>query len=76
MGEEGLSLAPFLPQKWNGYRFRLWYRSSFLEIDVRKGSCAVRLLEGNAVKLKLYGEKISLSAEAPEYMALRKEAAQ
>lgn len=76
VNEAGLSIAPFLPRKWNGYRFRLWYRGSFLEVDVRKEHCTVRLLEGPSVALKLYGQEISLSAERAEYVAEQKEVAQ
>lgn len=72
VNEAGLSMAPFLPQKWNGYRFHLWYRGSFLEVDVRQDSCAVRLLEGVSAKLKLYGQEITLSAERAEYAATKK----
>lgn len=76
VNEDGLSMAPFLPPKWNGYRFRLWYCGSFLEADVRKEHCTVRLLEGPSVALKLYGQEISLSAERAEYVTPKKEVAQ
>ncbi|HRX09692.1 MAG TPA: glycosyl hydrolase family 65 protein, partial [Candidatus Limiplasma sp.] len=44
---------PFLPAQWQGYAFQLLYRGRRLRVEVNK-SVSIRLLEGEALTLKLY----------------------
>ena len=61
--EEGVELNPFVPDEWRGYRFRIHFRGSLLEIDVRKNECTVKLLSGKSVKVKLWGKDFLLKDE-------------
>ena len=48
---EGLRFKFRLPQAWAGYRFRLRFRSSKLEIHVTRGQAEITLLEGGPVRV-------------------------
>lgn len=58
---EGLSFRPFLPAKWQGYAFQILYRGRRLRVEVGK-SVSIRLLEGEALTLKLYDTEYKLTA--------------
>lgn len=57
ISEEGLSIAPFVPDKWSGYSFKINYRGSRLLIDVTKDAVSVTLEEGAPVTMSIYGKK-------------------
>lgn len=58
--EAGICIAPLIPQGMSGYRFKSFYQGSWLEIEVQE-QLRLRLLEGNPVKLKVYGEEYIIS---------------
>ncbi|MDE6186025.1 MAG: family 65 glycosyl hydrolase, partial [Lachnospiraceae bacterium] len=58
--EEKLILAPSLPKAWEGYRFRIRYHGSLLEISVGKRTCRIERMEGAAVPVELYGQQYVL----------------
>ena len=66
VSEAGLELRPFVPEAWRGYRFRISFRKSFLEVNVTKNGCTVRLLNDIPVTLRLYETEYSLSPEKAE----------
>lgn len=51
--ETGISISPVLPQELKGYRFKINYMDSILEIDVRE-LVTISLLHGKPVRLKVY----------------------
>lgn len=53
--EDGLHLAPVLPQHWAGYDFKLRDAGRLLGIRVRRGSLKISLLSGPEEHLFLYG---------------------
>lgn len=59
--ESGLSLAPHLPKTWEGYRFRILYEDSRMEIQVDRKQCRVKLMEGTEKKIRIYGEEYVLN---------------
>ncbi len=70
MEESRVSLAPFLPESWEGFSFRFTYRGSVLEAAVKKtpdGSCRTELamVSGHPVCVCLYGiEKVLAEGES------------
>ncbi|MDD3242228.1 MAG: glycoside hydrolase family 65 protein [Eubacteriales bacterium] len=60
---EGLSFAPMLPECWQSYSFKINYRSRRIEILVERETVTLRLLSGEPVALKLYGEDVLLEKE-------------
>lgn len=63
--ERGLSFAPFVPEAWRGYRFRIHLRGSLIELHATHETCSVRLLDGEPVGLQLYGKPVKLSKTNP-----------
>jgi alpha,alpha-trehalose phosphorylase len=51
--EDGISIAPTVPGELKGYRFRVQYLDSFLEIKVEK-NIEIKLLKGSPIKIKVY----------------------
>ena len=61
ISESGLSVDPFLPEAWRGYRFRIHYRDCLAEIAVRRGECSVRLLSGEKLEISVCGKAVCLT---------------
>lgn len=57
-----LSFAPFLPSDWSGYAFHITYRGRLIKVDVAE-NVSLSLLEGDAIDLEVYGEKVNLVDE-------------
>lgn len=58
--EEKLSLAPTLPKAWDGYRFRIRYHGSLLEVRVTEETCRIERIQGAAVPIELYHRQYKL----------------
>lgn len=52
-----LSFQPVLPEKWEGYSFRVKYRGCLLEVSVTKKEAAFTLLKGERLRFSVYGEE-------------------
>ena len=63
-GADGLSLAPVLPEEWDGYCLPVTYRGRRLEIAVSKEEKKLCLVSGEPLEVTLFGQKIMLSSEA------------
>lgn len=58
-----LSFDPYLPAKWDGYRFKIKYKGSLLEVHVRKDFVEYELLEGTSIQFKHEEKEITLNKE-------------
>lgn len=58
--EAGISFAPMLPETWNGYRFKIFYRNSQIGVDVKKGESIFTLLSGDPQDVYVYDKKYLL----------------
>lgn len=56
-----LSFKPFVPDKWQGYKFKINYRGRLLAIDVGKET-KITLLNGPEIDIKLNDQLIHLKA--------------
>lgn len=54
--ESGIWFAPALPRQWSGYRFKLIYEGSHIQVEVGKNSCTFTLESGHPVELHVYGK--------------------
>jgi len=52
-----LSFAPFIPDKWNAYSFRINFRNSILEITVNKMIVRIENLSDQELTLMLYDQE-------------------
>jgi alpha,alpha-trehalose phosphorylase len=57
--EKGISIAPIVPKQFEGYRFRIHYLGSWLEIKV-KDTIQVKLIRGNPIKITIYDHECNV----------------
>lgn len=55
IGENGLSLAPFVPGNWSGYDFNIMYRERHIRISVTLEDVEIKLMEGPSFTITVYG---------------------
>ncbi|KMT59410.1 maltose phosphorylase [Listeria fleischmannii 1991] len=58
-----LEFAPFLPESWQNYSFKINYRNARIEVLVEKEQVRLKLLKGTELAVFIYGEKYLLSKE-------------
>ncbi|MFM1932282.1 MAG: hypothetical protein RL226_1585, partial [Bacteroidota bacterium] len=52
-----LKLNPVIPDKWNSYVFRIFFRGRVLVVNVGKSGVDVRLEDGLPLEIELYGKR-------------------
>ncbi|MFX3624915.1 MAG: glycoside hydrolase family 65 protein [Ectobacillus sp.] len=57
---ESLSFSPFIPSVWNSYSFNIVYRGHNFKVAVTKEEVTLTQYEGPDLKLKVYGEEVTL----------------
>ena len=62
--EQRLFLDPYLPEKWNVYRFQFVYLGSLISVEVNREGCRLTLLEGKPQTVMVYGKQCSLTGTA------------
>lgn len=55
-----LRFKPYLPDAWEGYRFRVCFRGCIVQLSVREGEAEFFLAEGKALVLYVGSQKICL----------------
>lgn len=55
-----LRFAPFCPENWQGYTFKITYRKRLIQISVDAESVRLELLEGQPIEIELYGQPVEL----------------
>lgn len=55
-----LCFAPVLPQRWEGYSFKVNYRQRTLRMEVGREAVRVELAAGEALEIRMYGEMFKL----------------
>ncbi|MDR2072885.1 MAG: family 65 glycosyl hydrolase [Spirochaetaceae bacterium] len=59
--EQGLSFDPDIPDPWKGYRFRICYRDSRIQITITPSVATFTLLSGTEKKISVYGKSYTLA---------------
>ncbi|MDR3050861.1 MAG: glycoside hydrolase family 65 protein [Oscillospiraceae bacterium] len=62
---DGLAFAPFLPDCWQGYAFRIHYRGRILSVQVDARGAVFSILRGEPLPFALYGQTVRAAADAP-----------
>lgn len=65
--ENGLSVAPTIPEEWSGYRFRFLYQGNHLEMKACREETSIKLLSGPGCGVFVCGKKVTLTSDNPEY---------
>ncbi len=58
------SFCPRLPGAWTGYRFRLQWRGSVVELSVDRAGCSYRLLSGPPLEVTDHGRRLRVEKKA------------
>lgn len=64
-----LHFAPYLPDGWDSYRFKVKHRSSVVDVTVKKTSVTYSLVEGGSYSLWHRGELVHLEKSEPVSLA-------
>lgn len=56
-----LTFAPFLPQNWQGYSFKINYRGRLIDVAVSRGEVVFKLLKGAALDVTVCGQPMRLT---------------
>lgn len=75
INEKGLFLAPFLPEKWEGYKFSFMYKGRLINLTVNKYVMTAELMEGESIEINVYDGKYALVVKEPIVVALSKDMA-
>ena len=59
--ESGAWFAPALPKQWDGYRFKLIYLGSHIQVEVKKDGTTFTLESGEPVQIHVYGDEYLLT---------------
>ena len=54
--EDGIHFAPRLPKQWNGYRFKINYEGSQIQVEVNREGTTFLLLDGEPKQIRIYEE--------------------
>lgn len=71
MFDQQLHLAPYLPQRWQRYRFSLKFRHCRLKVSVGEDAVSFKLEEGDRLTIQCYGEPVELSRGEPAHIPLQ-----
>lgn len=59
--ESSLYFSPSLPEQWNGYRFKINYEGSQIEVHVTRKECTFTLCKGTPITLFIYNKEYLLT---------------
>ncbi|MEI3613251.1 glycoside hydrolase family 65 protein [Pseudogracilibacillus sp. SO30301A] len=60
--EDGLSLAPSLPEQWNSLEFKIQFRGRLLKVHLDRDSVTYLIIEGDGLEIRHFGEKVWLES--------------
>jgi len=63
--EGKLQFAPYLPDKWERYAFKICFKSKLVQVEIDKKEVRYRLLEGDALELNHNGAIVQLTESQP-----------
>lgn len=55
--ETGLYFEPSLPKQWTGYKFKIKYEGSQIQVEIDESGSTFRLVKGDARTIFVYGEE-------------------
>lgn len=58
--KDNISFKPYIPEKWEEYGFKTFYRGNVVEISVNKENVSYELVEGQELEIAHFGKKYLL----------------
>lgn len=65
--ESGISFAPFVPEKWEGYSFVVQYQQRKLKLELTKTDLTISLVEGKELEVTIFDKTIVVQQEKYTY---------
>ena len=59
--EQGISIWPILPEKWERYTFNFLYENSRIKVNMTPNECIITLEKGRQKPIKIYGKPYVLT---------------
>ncbi|MFO7820234.1 MAG: glycosyl hydrolase family 65 protein, partial [Halanaerobacter sp.] len=57
-----LSFAPYLPEEWDSYKFRITFKERRIEVEVKEDEVTYSLIAGSEIEFKHHDEIVTLTA--------------
>jgi alpha,alpha-trehalose phosphorylase len=70
--QRGLEFAPRLPHAWNSCTFRVFWRGTLIQVEMRPDRTRYSLLDGGDVTFLHHGEKVHLTGTCPIEISSRR----
>ena len=67
-----LHFAPILPEKWEGYSFRINFRNATIKIEVNKQEICFENHSAHEIEIDVYGKVLVLPANGQNTIELNK----
>ncbi|RKD29538.1 glycoside hydrolase family 65 protein [Thermohalobacter berrensis] len=67
-----LSFNPYLPEKWDSYRFRVRFKGRQLEVNVNTKEVIYKLIDGNRLEFNHIDKKVSINEGEEKRFSLKK----
>ena len=58
-----LSFDPYLPEKWDSYKFKITFKGRIIEVEVKKNETTYNLLSGIEIEFKHCDQLVTLTAD-------------
>ncbi|MBO8156570.1 MAG: glycoside hydrolase family 65 protein [Bacillaceae bacterium] len=69
--EDGLYLAPNIPEDWERYSFHVQYKGCSIKTEVTKHEVKMELIEGDDVSVHLYGTLYNIKRNTPLVLTIK-----
>ena len=63
ISDNGLSLFPIIPKELGTVSFPLYFRGRHIAVSAKDDRCTLRVTEGEALEIEVYGEKVTVTEE-------------
>ncbi len=57
VNDDSVNLNPIIPDAWDKYSFKLYFRGTTLDVSVTKDIITIDLVDGEAVKVKVFDKE-------------------
>jgi maltose phosphorylase len=71
--QEQLSFSPSIPAAWDGFSFRIHYKSDVIQVEINQSEATFYTLHGTEIEVMVYDHPVKLGREKVR-LAVRKDA--
>ncbi len=71
VSHEGLSLAPYCPDGWTSFAFKIRFRGTLLQVITTQTTVSVQNFSAQPITLKVHGEAITVAGESKKEVGVK-----